>query len=103
MTQFKNFIGGEWVDDNDSAPNVNPSETSDVTGHFARPAQIRHRKQSRLHAQPLARGRSAPHNSALTFSTRPAAPSLCAKTNSVRCWQARKGTRSPKQSAKQDA
>ena len=36
MTQFKNFIGGEWVDDNDSAPNVNPSETSDVTGHFAR-------------------------------------------------------------------
>jgi hypothetical protein len=36
MTQFKNFIGGEWVDGNDSAPNVNPSDTSDVIGHFAR-------------------------------------------------------------------
>lgn len=36
MTQFKNFIGGEWVDGNDFAPNVNPSDTSDVIGHFAR-------------------------------------------------------------------
>jgi aldehyde dehydrogenase (NAD+) len=36
MTQFKNFISGERVDGNDSAPNVNPSETSDVIGHFAR-------------------------------------------------------------------
>ena len=35
MTQFKNFIGGEWVDGNDFAANVNPSDTSDVIGHFA--------------------------------------------------------------------
>jgi acyl-CoA reductase-like NAD-dependent aldehyde dehydrogenase len=35
MTQFKNFIGGEWVDGNDFAANVNPSDTSDVIGQFA--------------------------------------------------------------------
>ena len=39
MTQFKNFIGGEWVDGNDLAPNVNPSDTSDVIGHSARASE----------------------------------------------------------------
>jgi aldehyde dehydrogenase (NAD+) len=32
----KNFIGGEWVDAAQAAPDLNPSNTSDVVGHFPR-------------------------------------------------------------------
>ncbi|WP_043539160.1 aldehyde dehydrogenase family protein [Salinarimonas rosea] len=31
----KNYIGGEWRDGADSAPNINPSNTEDVIGSFA--------------------------------------------------------------------
>lgn len=33
---YRNLIGGAWEDTDDSAPNVNPSDTSDVLGHAAR-------------------------------------------------------------------
>jgi aldehyde dehydrogenase (NAD+) len=33
---FKNFIGGDWVDATDGVDNVNPSDTNDVIGVFAR-------------------------------------------------------------------
>ncbi|MHA6880043.1 aldehyde dehydrogenase family protein [Ralstonia pseudosolanacearum] len=35
MTQFQNFIGGQWTAAEVSAPNVNPSDTDDVIGAFA--------------------------------------------------------------------
>jgi len=35
MTSFKNYINGEWVAGAAEAPNINPSDTSDVIGHFA--------------------------------------------------------------------
>ncbi|NBQ40246.1 MAG: aldehyde dehydrogenase family protein, partial [Alphaproteobacteria bacterium] len=37
MTEhFKNLIAGEWVDGASVSINVNPSDTNDVVGHFAR-------------------------------------------------------------------
>lgn len=33
---FKNYIAGEWVDGNDVSVNINPSDTNDVIGEFAR-------------------------------------------------------------------
>lgn len=35
MDHFKNFIAGEWVEGVASRPNVNPSETTDILGHYA--------------------------------------------------------------------
>ena len=32
----KNFIGGEWVEASNAAPDLNPSNTNDVVGHFPR-------------------------------------------------------------------
>ena len=32
---FDNYIGGEWVPGVSTVPNINPSDTSDVIGHFA--------------------------------------------------------------------
>ena len=34
--QFKNLIAGEWVDGASVSININPSDTNDVVGHFAR-------------------------------------------------------------------
>jgi aldehyde dehydrogenase (NAD+) len=36
MSHFAHFIGGEWIRGRDAAPNVNPSDTSDVVGLFPR-------------------------------------------------------------------
>lgn len=33
---YRNLIGGAWQDTPDSAPNVNPSDSSDILGHAAR-------------------------------------------------------------------
>jgi acyl-CoA reductase-like NAD-dependent aldehyde dehydrogenase len=33
---FKNYIGGEWIGGGDPRPNINPSNTDDVIGNFAR-------------------------------------------------------------------
>ncbi|MES0884127.1 aldehyde dehydrogenase family protein [Roseibium sp. SCP14] len=33
---YKNLVGGSWVETSDSTPNVNPSDISDVLGHAAR-------------------------------------------------------------------
>ena len=35
MTRFDNFIGGEWVAGATTLPNINPSDTDDVIGHYA--------------------------------------------------------------------
>jgi acyl-CoA reductase-like NAD-dependent aldehyde dehydrogenase len=35
MDRFDNFIGGEWVAGASTLPNVNPSDTNDVIGHYA--------------------------------------------------------------------
>jgi len=32
---YRQFIGGEWVDSTRSKPNINPSDTRDVIGHYA--------------------------------------------------------------------
>jgi aldehyde dehydrogenase (NAD+) len=34
--QFKNHIGGQWVDGTSINENINPSNTTDVVGHYAR-------------------------------------------------------------------
>ncbi|WP_321958236.1 aldehyde dehydrogenase family protein [Burkholderia cenocepacia] len=39
MTQFNNFIGGEWLDGHDFAQNVNPSNLDDIIGEFARASE----------------------------------------------------------------
>jgi acyl-CoA reductase-like NAD-dependent aldehyde dehydrogenase len=37
MTEaLRNFIAGEWVAASDAAPNINPSNTADVIGHYPR-------------------------------------------------------------------
>ena len=33
---YKNYINGEWVDGYDVINNINPSDTSDVVGHYAK-------------------------------------------------------------------
>ena len=33
---LKNFIGGEWVDGSGVTRNINPSNTNDVVGEYAR-------------------------------------------------------------------
>lgn len=35
MQTFNNFIHGEWVTGAETVPNINPSDTNDVIGHFA--------------------------------------------------------------------
>jgi aldehyde dehydrogenase (NAD+) len=35
MTQYKNFIGGEWVTGADVTQNINPSDTNDIVGEYA--------------------------------------------------------------------
>lgn len=35
MTLHPNFIGGDWVPSAHSKPNINPSDTSDIVGHYA--------------------------------------------------------------------
>jgi acyl-CoA reductase-like NAD-dependent aldehyde dehydrogenase len=35
MNTFNNFIAGEWVAGIDTRPNINPSDTNDVIGHYA--------------------------------------------------------------------
>ena len=35
MSTFNNFINGEWVASATAAPNINPSDSSDVIGHYA--------------------------------------------------------------------
>ena len=32
----RNFIAGGWVEASETAPNLNPSNTADVVGHFPR-------------------------------------------------------------------
>jgi len=36
MTRFQNLIGGQWTEAPDYAPNINPSNTDDVVGEYAR-------------------------------------------------------------------
>lgn len=36
MKNYLNFIAGEWVEGDDSSPNINPSDLNDVVGHFAK-------------------------------------------------------------------
>ena len=35
MTTFHNYINGEWLAGVETRPNINPSDTSDVIGHYA--------------------------------------------------------------------
>ena len=35
IKQYNNFINGEWVAGSRYAPNINPSDTSDVLGDYA--------------------------------------------------------------------
>jgi acyl-CoA reductase-like NAD-dependent aldehyde dehydrogenase len=35
MTNFRNYINGEWVAGATEVPNINPSDTADVIGHYA--------------------------------------------------------------------
>ncbi|MBK1715518.1 aldehyde dehydrogenase family protein [Rubrivivax gelatinosus] len=35
MDQYRNFIAGEWVEGVATRPNVNPSDTTDILGHYA--------------------------------------------------------------------
>jgi len=36
MTMHQNFIGGSWIDGDDAGDNINPSDTGDVVGRYAR-------------------------------------------------------------------
>ena len=36
MDQYKNLINGDWRASNETTANINPSDTSDVIGHYAR-------------------------------------------------------------------
>jgi alpha-ketoglutaric semialdehyde dehydrogenase len=35
MNEQRNYIGGEWVSGAGTMPNINPSDISDVIGHYA--------------------------------------------------------------------
>ncbi len=36
MTMHQNFIGGSWIDGQEAADNINPSDTGDIIGSYAR-------------------------------------------------------------------
>ena len=36
MTAFQNFIGGEWISSGATIKNINPSDTNDIVGEYAR-------------------------------------------------------------------
>lgn len=36
MDQFKNLVNGEWRGSDDATANINPSDTSDIVGHYAK-------------------------------------------------------------------
>src|SRR5690349_11580112 len=36
MNSYRNYIGGDWTEGHDAAANVNPSDTRDVVGLYAR-------------------------------------------------------------------
>ena len=36
MTTQQNYIAGEWIASHDAAPSVNPPDTNDVIGEYAR-------------------------------------------------------------------
>lgn len=36
MTEYKNYINGQWVDGNEINRNINPSDTADIVGEYAR-------------------------------------------------------------------
>ena len=36
MTDYGNYIAGEWTKGTDAGPNVNPSNVDDVIGHYAK-------------------------------------------------------------------
>src|SRR5690606_36964791 len=36
MSLHRNFIGGAWIDGVDAGDNINPSNTNDVVGNYAR-------------------------------------------------------------------
>ena len=40
MTVHRNFIGGEWVAATNAAPDINPSDVSDVVGDYARASRL---------------------------------------------------------------
>ncbi|MEC9472317.1 MAG: aldehyde dehydrogenase family protein, partial [Pseudomonadota bacterium] len=33
---YRNFVGGQWLETTDSTPNVNPSDISDILGYAAK-------------------------------------------------------------------
>ena len=37
MTDYGNYIGGEWTRGADAGPNINPSNLDDVIGVYAKP------------------------------------------------------------------
>ena len=36
MAEGKNYIAGEWVGGSETAPDISPSNTDDIVGHFSR-------------------------------------------------------------------
>lgn len=36
ISMKKNYVGGKWVSSKESTPNINPSDVSDIIGHYAR-------------------------------------------------------------------
>lgn len=58
---FRNFIGGEWVAPTDAVQNINPSDTRDVVGEYARAsrAQVEAAIAAAVTAQPRWAGMNA--------------------------------------------
>lgn len=57
MTDYYNYIGGQWVDGSDEIVNVNPSDLDDVIGRYARggPADVEHAVEAARDAAARAR------------------------------------------------
>jgi len=53
--ETRNYIAGEWLDGDNTVDNINPSDLSDVIGHFAQAsaAQLRDAISAAKQAQPL--------------------------------------------------
>ena len=53
--ETRNYIAGEWLDGESTVANINPSDLSDVIGHFAQAsaAQLNDALEAARQAQPL--------------------------------------------------
>ncbi len=101
---LKNFIAGEWVDGSGVTSNINPSNTNDVVGEYAKADKAQTEKAiAAAKAAFPAWSRSTPQERYDVAEQDRRPRSSPARKSSAGCWRARKARRCPRASAKSAA